>query len=63
LPRLFDPMTAGDRQRDKSQGLGLGLFITEQIVQGHGGSIHVESTHAGGTRFSVSLPRVAGARE
>jgi signal transduction histidine kinase len=60
LPRLFDPMTAGERQRDKSQGLGLGLFISQCIAQAHGGNIEVESSHATGTRFTVLLPRREG---
>jgi PAS domain S-box-containing protein len=40
-----------------SQGLGLGLFISRQIVDRHGGSIAVESDGPGtGTTFRVTLP-------
>ncbi|WP_265535124.1 hybrid sensor histidine kinase/response regulator [Pseudomonas saponiphila] len=37
-------------------GLGLGLFISEQIVTAHGGTIAVESRLGQGARFRVSLP-------
>ncbi|MFJ3487802.1 ATP-binding protein [Pseudomonas sp. NPDC090202] len=37
-------------------GLGLGLFISEQIVVAHGGSITVESAEGQGSTFRVSLP-------
>jgi PAS domain S-box-containing protein len=57
LPRLFEPMTGGERRRDKSQGLGLGLFISRQIVLSHGGDLTVTSSAAEGTRFMVVLPR------
>src|SRR5439155_17501960 len=38
-------------------GLGLGLYITRQIVQAHGGSIRVESTPGAGSIFVVEIPR------
>jgi len=37
-------------------GLGLGLFISEQIVAAHGGSISVESEEGKGSLFRVCLP-------
>lgn len=37
-------------------GLGLGLYITRQIVERHGGLIWVESREGEGTTFSFSLP-------
>lgn len=37
-------------------GLGLGLFISRQIVELHGGEIHAEFPPDGGTRFVVRLP-------
>ncbi|RKH67037.1 response regulator [Corallococcus aberystwythensis] len=37
-------------------GLGLGLWITRQVVEAHGGSVGVRETPGGGATFSVSLP-------
>ena len=53
LPRLFDPFKGS---KGKSPGLGLGLFIVDQIVKAHGG--HVLATSSDGrTRFTVTVPR------
>jgi signal transduction histidine kinase len=37
-------------------GLGLGLYITRQLIEAHGGSIQVSSELGAGSTFSVSLP-------
>jgi signal transduction histidine kinase len=59
LPRLFEPMAGGDRRRSNSRGLGLGLYISREIVKAHAGSITIDTSVEGGTRFTVRLPRVA----
>jgi signal transduction histidine kinase len=43
-------------------GLGLGLYIVKQIVEAHGGSLHLESAPGGGATFTVQLPRTPAAR-
>lgn len=41
---------------DGTGGLGLGLFITQQLVEAHGGRICVQSAPGQGSTFSVTLP-------
>jgi signal transduction histidine kinase len=57
--RLFEPMASASQGRDKSRGLGLGLYITNEILRAHGARIEVESTEENGTMFKVVLPRTA----
>ncbi|HXJ18646.1 MAG TPA: GAF domain-containing sensor histidine kinase [Polyangia bacterium] len=59
LPKLFEPLAGASRRPEKAQGLGLGLFITRELVRVHGGSIEVRSDEASGTTFTVTLPRVS----
>ncbi|HKU36549.1 MAG TPA: PAS domain S-box protein, partial [Polyangiales bacterium] len=66
LPVIFEPLRqSGDRpvKREGSSGLGLGLYITQQIALAHGGTIEVESNAHSGTRFSVRLRRDSSARD
>ncbi|WNG46572.1 PAS domain-containing protein [Archangium minus] len=55
LPHIFDPFRRA--ASSSRQGLGLGLYIVQQIVLAHGGSITVDSNAASGTTFTVRLPR------
>jgi PAS domain S-box-containing protein len=59
MSQIFAPLTGGQRRRDRSRGLGLGLFITQRIADSHGGAVTVSSNEAEGTTFTLSLPRVA----
>ncbi len=58
LAHVFDRFYRGGRKR-ASEGLGLGLAITKEIVRAHGGRIWVESRPSEGTRFSFTLEPVA----
>ena len=44
------------RSDDAMQGLGLGLYVSRQIVELHGGQIRADFPTDGGTRFVVTLP-------
>src|SRR5215472_90697 len=48
---LFHPF-----QSTKKEGLGIGMFQSQMIVEAHGGSIQVKSEEGKGTTFRVSLP-------
>jgi signal transduction histidine kinase len=39
-------------------GTGLGLYIVRQLVEAHGGTIHVQSRAGEGAEFTVELPRI-----
>ena len=56
LARVFEPMIGGSRGKERV-GLGLGLFITREIIATHGGSVSVTSSEGEGTTFAVTLPR------
>jgi signal transduction histidine kinase len=55
LSRLFQAYRRGPHKR-RTDGLGLGLYIVDQIVRAHHGSISVSSAD-GVTEFVVTLPR------
>jgi two-component system NtrC family sensor kinase len=58
LPRIFEPFFS----RKGSRGTGLGLAVSWSIIQGHGGSIDVQSQVGQGTQFTVRLPLQSSAR-
>lgn len=63
LPLLFEPFhSSSNRARSRTEGLGLGLYIVQQIVFAHGGDVEVKSTLAEGTTFCVTLPRKSDVR-
>ena len=56
LATVFEPFRRAAGGRNPA-GLGLGLFIVQQIVAAHGGTVDVASTDAGGTTFALRLPK------
>ena len=63
LPTLFEPFRRGAAVGGRALGsVGLGLFISRQLVEAHGGTIEVRSEEGEGTRFTVHLPRVCPLR-
>ncbi len=55
LPHLFEAFSRGPG-RSRDGGLGLGLYITQQIARAHGGDVTVHSER-GATAIQVTLPR------
>ena len=56
--QLFAKFAQGENSKKHSRGVGLGLFISREIVQRHGGQIWVESEPGKGSIFSFRIPCV-----
>jgi signal transduction histidine kinase len=56
--RIFDPFFT---TKSGARGVGLGLFVAEEIVRTHGGRIAVERRAESGASFVIDLPAFAGA--
>lgn len=54
--KLFEPYFRTEQDRQRFPGLGLGLAVSKQIVEAHGGEIFVTSTRGVGSTFTVRLP-------
>lgn len=64
IPLVFERFwRAGDEMTRTTQGTGLGLFLVQQIVKGHGGEVSVSETGANGTTFRVILPGAISVEE
>jgi signal transduction histidine kinase len=55
--RIFNRFVRAAPREVSSAGLGLGLYIAREIVEGHGGAIRVESRPGDGAAFVVEIPR------
>jgi signal transduction histidine kinase len=57
LKKIFDRYYRVNQQDAiQFQGLGIGLYITSEIIKRHGGKLWVESTYGKGSTFYFSLP-------
>ncbi|QDS93676.1 Sensor histidine kinase TodS [Roseimaritima multifibrata] len=54
--QIFERLFQNIASAQAAKGLGLGLPISREIVQWHGGQIHVEDGSEKGSRFAVQLP-------
>lgn len=64
IPKIFEPFSrAEDSRISKSQGTGLGMAITENIVHMMNGTIEVRSRLGEGSQFTVSIPLQLQAEE
>ncbi len=60
IDTIFDPLTrilSDENSPPSSKNLGLGLYITKEVVVAHGGTIDVTSSETEGTVFTARLPR------
>jgi signal transduction histidine kinase len=55
MPYIFDKYYKVENMASAG-GLGLGLYISKQIIEAHGGKIWAESTEGNGSTFSFTLP-------
>jgi signal transduction histidine kinase len=63
IGKIFDSLTRGEGGDGQNpcdrRNLGLGLFITKEIVSAHGGRVDVTSSEKSGTVFTARFPRCA----
>jgi len=59
LPHIFEPFYSS---KAPGQGSGLGLFITQKIIEDHHGEITIDSTHGHGTRVTMRFPALEEAK-
>jgi two-component system NtrC family sensor kinase len=57
IPHLFEPFLT---TKENGKSVGLGLAVSHNLVEGHGGRIEVQSELGKGTTFGVTLPLEAG---
>ena len=58
LPNLFERFWQSKRSNSSSNSTGLGLYLSRQIVEAHGGKIWVESTRGKGATVSFKIPEI-----
>jgi signal transduction histidine kinase len=57
LPQIFDPFWQNEAyRRQTKEGIGLGLAITQRLIQAHDATIEVQSREGKGTTVTIHLP-------
>ncbi|HOY69795.1 MAG TPA: ATP-binding protein [Methylotenera sp.] len=56
LHTFFEPFFRGSKTQ-QTDGYGVGLAITKQIIEAHGGQIFAQNLLAGGLSVNIRLPR------
>ena len=56
LPKIFSRFYRSELVKDE-EGVGIGLYLTREILQEQGGYIKVSSVYGQGSKFSIFLPR------
>ncbi|MGN6601755.1 MAG: ATP-binding protein [Ginsengibacter sp.] len=60
LTSIFERFARGDNAKSKFEGLGLGLIISSEIINRHGGKIQVKSIENKCSTFTFWLPVASG---
>lgn len=63
LPKILTPYFRTRQARETASGTGLGLGITKEIVEAHGGTLTIESSEGRGTTVTLVLPRTADEKQ
>ena len=56
LPKIFRRFYRSELVKDE-EGVGIGLYLTREILQEQGGYIKVSSVYGQGSKFSIYLPK------
>jgi signal transduction histidine kinase len=56
--RLFERFFRAGNAKGKVSGMGLGLYISREIIQRHAGTMWVQSQEGQGSLFGIALPPV-----
>src|SRR5258706_583934 len=56
LPHIFNRFHRAGGRNSSISGLGIGLYLVNELVTSHGGHVRVESTEGAGSTFFVTLP-------